>query len=72
MVAYLQSLTFWIRDMAISYSKGHHAEFTAKYTRDVVQYDLILIVNIICIEIRLVYNFININESYEVTVTCSV
>ena len=52
MVAYLQSLTFWIRDMAISYSKGHHAELTAKDTRDVVQYELILISSINDIEIR--------------------
>ena len=48
--------------MAISYSKGHHAELTAKDTRDVVQYELILILDTNGIEIRLTYSFRNINK----------
>ena len=49
--------------MAISYSKGHHAELTAKDTRDVVQYELILILDINSIAIRLIYSLRNTNNS---------
>ena len=48
--------------MAISYSKGHHAELTAKHTRDVVQYELILNVNMKSIEIILIYSIRNVNK----------
>ena len=48
--------------MAIPYSKGQHAELTAKDTRDVGQYELILIANINGIEIRLIYSLRNTNN----------
>ena len=49
--------------MAISYSKEHHAELTAKHTRDVVQYELIMILHINGIEIKLIYSLYNMNKN---------